>query len=848
MTERRRKPPVIAKWIISKLSLYEERFALSDLIEEEFLDIRDRKGKIKAKTWYWIQLFNILIQCIPSSFERSTAMFKNYVKIAYRIIRRNSGYSFINITGLALGMACCMIILLIVQNDLEYEGFHSNADMLFQIKSISAHQPYPLAPHLEDNYPEIIETARFYNRRSTIRFQKKTFEENNFAYVDPEFLDLFNFPLVSGDPVTALEKPYSLLLTEGSAKKYFGSDDPVGKVLKCNNNYGLQVTGVLKDLPDNTHFEFEFLASFETLESEGISDFQKFWGNHYLFSYVQLENNVDYLSLIPKIENTVIEKVPDLAISEKLRLVPIKDIHLYENGAIKYVYIFSAIAVFILIVAIVNFINLTTARVNTRAREIGVRKVIGSTRFMLANQFLGESALISVIAGSVALAVTIFSLPIVNTNAGLNFSSLLVFGNFTILAMLLSVILFTGIAAGIYPALFLSGFDPVKLVKGSGGGNKSSGVGGRKKLVLFQFTISTALIISTCVIYDQLEYINRMNLGFEKDHLVYIRLKPPVQENSDSFKNELMRDPYIVDVCFASSVPSAVGNTGSGMDWDGKPEDYNPTWPFFSIDYDFLPAVGLELVEGRNFSEEMKTDRRTAYILNQKAVETMGYESPVGRRFALWGNEGKIIGVVKNFHCRSAHREIEPVMFLIMPDFYYNSIIRIAPGSDFRKTFSYIESVWNKFAPDFPFEVRFLDESLQRYYESEQRMSTIFRIFTFLTLLISCLGLFGLVACITEQRTREIGIRKTLGAGMDNILVLVGREFITVVVASNIIAFPIAYYLMSRWLNNFAYHAEISFMLFFIALLTAVILTIFTIGFQVIKAARANPVDSLRYE
>ncbi len=848
MQKKTKKPPIIAKWMISRLSIYENKFALTDIIEEEYLEVFSNKGRIKAWIWYWYQLINALIQYSPSSFNRSVAMFKNYLRIALRIIRRNAGYSFINITGLALGLSCCMIILLIVQNDLDYEGFHSNADRIFQVKSVSAHQPNPLSPFLKENYPEVVNSARIYYRRVTLRYQDKIFEENLTAFVDPEFLEIFDFQLTSGNPATALSQPYTVVLTEDAAVKYFGSEDPIGKMLTYNNQYSVTVAGVLKNIPDNSHLQFDFLVSFLTRNAEGLSDFQTFWGNHHLFTYVQLEENVDYLSFIPKIENIVIEKVPQLAISEKLRLVPIRDIHLYENDAIRYVYIFSAIAVFILLVAIVNFVNLTTARVNTRIREIGVRKVIGGTRSMLAKQFLGESALMSIIAGSIALLITVFFMPVVNSIAGVNFTPSLILENNDILLMLLLLILFTGLFAGIYPALYLSGFNPAMLVKGSGGERALSGVRHRKKLVVFQFTISIALIISTGIIYDQLEYIRTLDLGFEKEHLVYINLKAPINQNSDSFKNELLRNPDINSVSFASGLPSNVMNSGSGMDWDGRPQDYNPTWPFFSVDFDYIPTAGLELVDGRNFSKDLQTDLNGAFIVNEKAVETMGYESPIGKRFSIWGMEGTIIGVVKDFHFRPIQREIEPLMLMIMPDFYYTAVIRIRPETNFRDTFTYIENVWNKFAQDYPFEIQFLDEFLQRYYESEKRMGTIFRYFTVFTLFISCLGLFGLVSCIAEQRTKEIGIRKTLGAGLSSIVGLVGKEFVLLVIISNIIASPIAYFAMTKWLSNFAYHTDISLSIFFISLAAALVLTMATIGYQIYKTARANPIDSLRYE
>ncbi|MFC1724556.1 ABC transporter permease [candidate division KSB1 bacterium] len=848
MQTRKTSLPLIAKWIISRLSIYENNFALTDIIEEEYLEIQINKGKTKARIWYWIQVMNAFIQYGPSCLYRSKIMFKNYLIIALRIFKRNPGYSLINITGLAVGFACCMIILLIVHNDLTYDSFHSKADRIFLLKSTDLNQPSPLAPFLKQNYPEVVNSARFYFRTSTLQYIDKVFEENRLAFADPDFLEMFDFQLVTGNSETILDKPYTVLITEEMAVKYFGEEDPVGKLLSYNDQYSLTVSGILKNIPDNSHLKFDFLVSFLTLTAEGMSNFATYWGNHYLFTYIELKQNLNYPDFIPKIENIVIEKVPKLAISTKLTLLPLKKIHLYENGAIKYVYIFSVIAVLVLLVASANFINLSTARVNTRFREIGIRKVIGGTRSMLAKQFLGESVLISVISGFIAILITVFLLPVVNSIAGVNFTPSLLIKNRSMLLILILLIPFTGVFSGIYPALFLSGFNPVSLVRGSGGNRGMSKVLRRKILVVFQFTISIFLIIATGIIYKQLEYIRTSDLGFEKEHLVYMRLKSPIIQNSVSFKNELLRNPEILNVSLASSLPSYIGNEGSGMDWDGKQDNFKPTWPFAAVDPDYISTIGLEFIEGRDFSSDLQTDIGGSYIVNEKAVKTMGYDSPVGKRFALWGNEGTIIGVLKDFHFRPLHREIEPLIVLLRSDLCRYAIIRVKPVSNFSETFMYIKEVWNRFAQSYPFEIKFLDESFQENYLSEQRMSTIFRYFTIFTLFISCLGLLGLVSCVAEQRTKEIGIRKTLGAGFSSIVGLVGKEFLLLIVLSNILAWPITYFTMNKWLNNFAYHTEISYMLFFMSFLAALLLTIFTIGFQIFKFAHTRPVDSLKYE
>ncbi|MFC1556197.1 ABC transporter permease [candidate division KSB1 bacterium] len=845
--KHKKRPPKIAELLLKLFSPDNFHTTAPGDFEEVYFQLLQSDGFFRAWIWYWRQVLRSLPGLINEKIYGDLTMIRNYLKVAFRNIKRHKGYSFINISGLAVSMACCMIIIIFVQNDLTYDSFHSKADRIFRLQSNLVVQPGPLAPYLKENFPEVENAVRLARRTRTIRYEEKVFEENRLYSVDPNFFDMFDFPLIKGNPETALNRPYTVVVTEETAVRYFGTEDALGKTLRYDDTCDLTVTGVMKDIPDNSNITFDLLLSNLTDKALGSSPDDVQWGNHFLFTYVELADQVDYLSFIPQIENIVIEQVPALNISKKLTMVPLRHIHLYENNAIRYVYIFSAIAVFILLIACINFINLTTARVNTRIREIGVRKVIGGTRSMLAKQFFGESVLTTMIAGMLAIFVLLLALPFANSIANLNFTPAALINNPIVISGFFILICATGILAGLYPAIYISAFRPAFLIKGTGAKHRTN-VLRRKILVVFQFVISVALIISTGIIYSQLEYIQSTNLGYEKEHLLFVRLKTPIRQNSKVFKEELLRNPEISSVCLASSIPSYVGNTGSGMDWDEKPEDLSPSWPFVAADPDYISTIGLELSEGRDFSKDLQTDGELSFIVNEKAVEAMGYESPIGKRFSLWGNEGKIIGVLRDFHFRPLHKQIEPLMIFNAPNFYSNAIIRIRPETSLSNTIEYIENVWNQFARDFPVEVEFLDQSFQQYYESEKRMSEVFRYFTFITIFIACLGLFGLISCIVEQRTKEIGIRKTLGAGLSNIVGLIGKEFLLLIVVSNIIAWPIAYFAMEKWLSNFAYHTDIALLIFVVSFIVVVALTIATIGIQILRAARANPVDSLRYE
>ncbi len=848
MVKKFHKPPRSGLWLLFVFIDSQKARMLSGDFEEVYHSLYMSEGKFAALRWYWTHLFISMPAIISRTITWSLNMYKNYLKIALRNIRKQFGYSFINITGLALGMACCILIMLIVRNEVSYDRYHKNADNIYRLWSNMVSQPAPLGPFLKSKYPEVADAVRIRTRPSTVKYGEKVFDESSFMFADKTIFSMFDFNFISGNPETAVDQPFTVVLTKAMAEKYFGEEDPVGKTLIFNNEHDFKVTGVVGNMPDNTRIRFDFLSSFASYLSITQQELDENWGNHMFTTWIRLAENVSASDLIPKIENIVLGRVPSM--TAKLTLRPLKDIHLYDNNAIRYVIIFSVVAVLVLLIACINFINLTTARVSSRLKEIGIRKVVGSTRSMLARQFLGESLLIAVISAFLALILVALALPTLNSYADVNFSTAMFIKNKTLLSCTIFFILFTGLAAGIYPAVFLSGFRPSSLIRGTGSGHTGykKGIKPRKVLVIIQFSISIFLIVCTGIIYSQLEFIKFSDLGYDKDQLVYMRIKGDIVKNRESFRNELLRNPGIQELAFASSLPSNVSNQGSGMDWDGKPGDFRPSWPFIATDHNFVPALGLKLKEGRNFSKEMISDKETAFLVNEKAVEIMKMDSPVGKRFDLWGFKGRIIGVLKNFHFKPLQTDIEPLMVFIYSGLYNNIIVRVKADRDLPGTVGYINDVWNKFAPNHPNDIHFLDEEFERNYRSEQRLSTMFKYFTVFTIFISCLGLFGLVACVVEQRTKEIGIRKSLGAELFGIIGLIGKEFVLLTVISNIIAWPCAYLMMNKWLDNFAYHTKITFSIFLISFIATLILTIITISYQVIKAAIANPVDSLRYE
>jgi len=775
-------------------------------------------------------------------------MLKNYIKITWRNIRNNKIYSFINIMGLAVGMACCILILLWVQDELNFDKFHENYSDIYRtipelqgIKYFS--NPLALAAVFKEQYPEVRQIARFCSRYWLMKYGDKIYNQSG-ALVDDDFLKIFTFPLIQGTPETVLASRDSIVLTERAAAKYFGSQDPIGKSLLINNDTELTVTGVLKDVPKNSHLQFDFLASMRLMGERGDTS----W-SYEARTYALLEKNVSIQDFADKISGFVMEH--DKRTNQKvvLHIQPLSKIHLYslnETDPIIYVYIFLTIAIAILIIACINFINLSTARSNTRAREIGLRKVVGAEKADIIKQFIGESMILSAIALLVAIGVVYLFLPAFN-NLAQKQLTLNITADVSTLFLLLGIILFTGLASGSYPAFMLSSFRPVNVLKK---GKLQAGSGGfvlRRILVVSQFTATIVLIIGTIVMYKQLNYIRNKDIGLNRDHVVAISLNRELREGYRSFKNEIKQHPNVVNVTAARRLPTNIGHINP-VYWEGKgPEDY-VTMTDASVDYDYFETLGMQIIQGRSFSEEYATDREN-YVLNEEAARITGLESPIGKMFSCWDDEGKIIGIVKNFHTSSLHNEIGPVIFTLSQRHgsHRYIFVKIRPD-DVTGTIAYLEKKAAEFAPNNLFEYSFLDDEFNRQYVSDQRRGDVYKYFTFLAIFVSCLGLFGMASFTAEQRTKEIGIRKVLGASMANIIVLISRDFLMLLFVSNVIAWPIAYYLMDKLLNNYAYRTSIAAWVFIVSGMMAVLVALLTVCVKIVRVAHSNPADSLRYE
>ena len=787
-------------------------------------------------------------------------MFKNYFKVALRNIRRHPGYSIINIAGLAIGLACCLFILIWVLDELNYDKFHENAPYLYRVEENQYYSgrvyhvtvtPYPLAPAIKADFPEIIEATQYVGvGGQLIRYGEKAFFETGIRAVAPAFFRMFTFPFVKGDSNTALDDPFSLVISEEMAEKYFGEEDPIGKVFSVNNTYDMKVSGVMKNVPNNSYLQFDMVIPYALLEKVGaVSDSM---GSNSILTFVQLQKGASLQQINDKIRGFIKKHVPDSVTDLELALYSKIHLHQYfgygrDMGQIKYVYIFSVIALFVLMIACINFMNLSTARSANRAKEVGVRKVVGALKSHIIRQFYGESVIYAFIALVFAVIIVVLLMSPFNNLSGKELS-LGILGNWMILAGFIGVTLFTGLVAGSYPALFLSSFQPVWVIKG----NLKSGAGSslfRRILVVVQFALSIFLIIGTVVVYNQLHYMKNRDIGYDKEHLVYIPMRGQTGRFYEALKNALVRDPRILNVTGSNHRPSNIGSNSGGANWDGKDPDQVVLIGISSVDYDYIETIGIELKEGRSFSKEYGTDQTEAFIVNEEVAKLMGKESVAGENFSFAGRDGNIIGVMKNFHYYSVRNKIEPLAIYLRPaaqGFSY-TLIRIAP-ENISASLDFVKDTWQKVVPDFPFEYRFLVEDFEYYYRSEERMGGLLKYFSILAVFIACLGLFGLASFTAEQRTKEIGIRKVLGASASQITLLLCREFFVLVLLANIISWPVAYFVMRNWLQDFAYRTSLGMLTFVLTMVLALIIALLTVSFQAVKAAVANPVDALKYE
>jgi putative ABC transport system permease protein len=861
------KPPRIAARILEFIIQKDIRYGAMGDLEEQFCWMREEHGVFKARLLYWKQICGALPYFIQNAILWSLIMFKNYLKTTFRNTTRHRGYSFINIAGLAIALACVILILLWVQHELSYDRFHEKADNIFMVlrgeeETIMAPTCYLLAPALVAELPEIVNATRFAQTPETekvlFRSGEKAFEEN-IGFADSHFFEIFSFPFLKGTPESALEGPTSIVITEKTARKYFGNQEAFGQSIQMflfGVKMPMSIAGIIKDIPSNSHIDCDIFITFHTMRSLGIN-LEK-WGNQMPRTYILTRDNSAVEDLASKITACEIRNRPDEDL-EKLfySLLPLKNIHLQaENikffsttGNSKYVYIFTVIAFIILLIACVNYTNLSMAFSLKRAKEIGVRKVVGANRRMLIKQLLGETIILSFLALLLAVLLAQFFMPAFNQLSGKSLTIHYFDIRFLIGAVLIAF--FTGILSGYYPALFLSSFQPAKILKA-----KSSlalkGMALRKGLVVFQFSLSIILIISTIIVFNQLLFIKNSDIGYDREHILCVRIASDMSGTYDVLKNELLKNPDILGVSRAEPLDANVITNTDSVKWRGKEENKTQYFRVLRADYDLVSTYDIKMAEGRFYSPEFPADTAGSYVINEAAAKVMELESPVGEEISLWDNKGSIIGVVSDFHFGSFHQSIEPLLIILPSKKLQNLYLRLLSirfrSGTLSGSMKYVEDKWKAINPDMPYDYYFLNDALNTQYKAEQRMGILFRYFTILAIFIACLGLYGLTSISAEQKIKEIGIRKVLGASASNITVMLSKEFIKWVVLANFIAWPVAWYAMNKWLQNFAYRIHTGWGTFCLAGALALCTALFTVSFQAFRAARANPVESLRYE
>jgi len=867
------KPPRFSAWLLGRLidSVVRDQ-ALGDLEERYQAEVRER-GLLLAKAWYRIQILPVLKSFIENTVLWEASMFKSYIKTAWRNIKRQKGYSIINISGLALGMACSILIVFYIHHELSFDRFHENADRIYRVVidvtlpqdqlTVPAAQT-AFGPTLAKDYPEVAATVRVQSLPKTfVKYADRAFYESGLLYADASIFGVFTFPFVSGDPKTALARANTVVLTERIADKYFRGENPIGKFLRFNDEVDFAVTGVMKDVPGRSHLQFDMLVSLETRFGPDPRLGQD-WINVNTPTYVLFRDRSGpkeiELKLVALVEERLGSLLKTLGGRMSYFFQPLTRVHLFyrytmdfanNNSSIQYVYIFAAIALFILGIACINFMNLATARSAQRAREIGIRKVVGARRPELFGQFLGESTTHSLLALMGALVLVRLGLPLFKSISGIDLQI-----GATQLAWLVpsffGLALFVSLAAGLYPAAFLSALHPVKTVRGS----YRAGPGSarfRRVLVVAQFMIGVALLVGTVVVRRQLDFMRNRNLGFSKEQVLVTRIDDPrIFPRIESAKTRLKQIPGVISAAMTQAIPGQL-NEVNGQPF--VPEGFSESEPLilrqFSADADFVPTLGLEIVQGRNFSKEIQTDA-DAVLINEATVRKLMWTDPVGRKIKMptlpigqW-QEKTVIGVVRDFHFLGLREMIEP--FLVDLGTQEDQFIVKLRTDRLSATLHELERAWREIDPVRPLDFFFLDEFFDAQYRAEERLGRLFSTFSGLAIVIACLGLFGLASFMAEQRTKEIAIRKVLGASVRGVVARLSLEFIKLVALATVLAWPVAYFAMGAWLRNFAYPVGLSLWTFLAAGFAALGIAILTVGAQAFKAASSNPVESLKFE
>jgi len=790
-------------------------------------------------------------------------MIQNFFRIAVRNISRHKGFTFINVTGLAIGLAASLLILLWVQDEFSYERFNRNAESIYRVEEDQFYSgeryhvtvtPHPSGPVWKEKIPEIKEQTRI-NRLPRILFRQedKVFFESSIIAADSGLLKMFTFPMLMGDPLTALKSPHSIVLTEKLARKYFGKINPVGKSLTLENKYQFMVTGVMKDLPKNSMFVFEGILPYSFLKEIGA--ISNSWGNNSIFTFVLLEKGADISAVNKKLTDIVLQNNPQT--TTKFLLFPLLDIHLhgqfgfgYNEGPVTAVYIFTLIAVFVLLIACINFINLSTAKGSSRGKEIGIKKVAGADHITMIVQFMLESLLLVTMALLLALILVGLFLGVFNTISGKHFSLTDLIQMKFIISFIV-VGLLAGFISGIYPALYLASFKPVSVLKGeavSGHGN----VRLRQILVVIQFTLSILIAIPAIFMYMQLKFMQEKNLGFDKENLICIPIGENMKSKYYSFKTELQKETLIQGVTASMWNPVMIGSNSGGASWEGKDPEKQVLIGTNGIDYDYLKTMKMELTTGRDFSKDFTSDiaKDTTgnFLVNEEVVKIMGIGDPVGKNFRFMGLNGTIVGVLKNFHFKGADQAIEPMAFALADTNYLHVIlVRLTPGN-IPGSLKSVEKIWKEVIPEYPLQYTFVDQDYQNLFRSQIRLTGLLKYFTLLAVIIACLGLYGLASYSAERRTNEVGIRKVMGAGSFAVMYTLSKEFLLLVLISIVIAIPVGWIIVENLLKQFAYRIEMNIVVFISIAIGSILIAMLTVSFQAYKATGINPAEALKVE
>jgi putative ABC transport system permease protein len=835
------------QWILERVSDEEIRLSIIEHMDLEYAADRQERGSAAAGLRYVLRSLRILLSLVSEDAGWRMSMFASYVKAALRHIRHQKMYSLINVGGFSIGLAAALLILLFVRDEVGFDRFHANFDRTYRVvmevrdgdgvRNLAV-TALPLAPALRAEIPEILNVARFSDRGTTLVSRDDRYFYEDLAFAEPELNEIFSFPFLSGDPRKALSDPDSICLSETMARKYFGNADPLGQVLVLQNQHDFKVTGVFRDIPTNSHLQFDFLVSYATLRNEPrMTDWDSLSND---YTYVAVAKDTDPIALESKLQGVLERHVPPEDAAEiTLRLQPL--------GDKAYIYIFPAIGALILLIACLNFMSLSTARSAKRAKEVGLRKVIGARRTQLIRQFFVESMSMTLVSMVLASGLVFCLLPRVNdfVRKSMAFDPLRDGG---LLVGLTAIGLVVGFVSGVYPALFLSSFEPARILRAQPA-RGARRVSFRTVTVVFQFSVSIILIIGTTVVFSQLRFMTKKNPGFPADRMLVVSLSgSPAMQNIETLRNEVLGDPSILSATASNSAPASGVTMRGDYEIEGSAEGRKKTFQIIQADQEFVRTYDLKIAAGRDFSREYTTDRIRSVLINETAARELGWDFPVGKRLKFESGEPlSVIGVVKDFNYDGMQSQIPGMVITLGLTRPRYLSLRIRPENT-KQVLAFVERIWQAHAPRYPFSYFFIDEEFGKFYRFERRLGTVFTVCAVVAVLISCLGILGLSSFFAELRTKEIGIRKVLGASVSGVIGMMSRDFVKLVALANLIAWPAAYLIMNRWLQDFAFRIKMNVWMFILSGAAALALALLTTGSQAFKAATSNPVTSLRNE